>query len=124
MLSVSMLTSLEEAWLHICIPLENACHCSTSWRSKLGNGAAGMGYKSCTYQSPISQRWLIGDRPGSGWPVKSVDMTSLQRVPCHIAGIGHCPAGRENGFQQSDRLTGHAGEGLHPHSVGQKVCPE
>ena len=47
-------------------------------------------------------------------PVKSVDMTSLQAGPCHIAGTGHCLAGRENCFQRFNRLAGHAGEGLRP----------
>ena len=36
----------------------------------------------------------------------------------------HCLAGRENCFQQSDRLARHVGEGLHPHSVCPKVTHE
>ena len=46
------------------------------------------------------------------------DMTSLQTVPCHIAGLLHCLAERENCFQQSDRFARHIGEGVHPHSSG------
>ena len=45
------------------------------------------------------------------------DMTNLQTGPCHIADMGNYLAGRENCFQQSDRLAGHEGEGLHLHSV-------
>ena len=44
-------------------------------------------------------------------------MTSLQTVPCHIAGMGHCLPGRENCFQ-CHRLAGHVGEGPHPQTVG------
>ena len=51
-------------------------------------------------------------------------MTSLHTVLCHIAGMGHCLTGRENCFQQSDRLAGLVGEELHPHSIGLKGCPE
>ena len=32
--------------------------------------------------------------------------------------MGHCLTVREKYFQQFDRLAGHVGEGLHPHSVG------
>ena len=42
----------------------------------------------------------------------------LQTVPFHIAGSWSCLTGRENCFQQSDRLAGHVGEGLHPHCLG------
>ena len=57
-------------------------------RSDSGNDAAGKGYKPCTHRSRISQRWSIEGGSGSGRPVKGYEMTSLQTVPCHIAGMG------------------------------------
>ena len=33
-------------------------------------------------------------------------MTSFQTVPCHIASMGDCLAGRENCFQQFNRFNG------------------
>ena len=47
------------------------------------------------------------DRDPEG-QARGYDMTSLQTVPCHIAGMVHCLTGRENCFQRSDRLAGHS----------------
>ena len=58
--------------------------------------------------------WSIEDGSGSGKPVKGYDMTSLQTVPCHSAGMGALPCWKENCFRQSDRLAAHVG----PYSIG------
>ena len=46
------------------------------------------------------------------------DLTSLQTVPCHIADMLALSCWKKNGFQQSDRLSEHVGEGLHQRIVG------
>ena len=47
------------------------------------------------------------------------DMTSLQTVPCHIAGNGGIVLlEKKNCFHQSDRLARHVGGILHPHTTG------
>ena len=43
--------------------------------------------KSYTHQSRLSQEWSIRDGLGPGRLVKEYDMTSLQTVSCHIAGM-------------------------------------
>ena len=50
--------------------------------------AAGMGYKSHTRWPRISQRCPIGDRSEDMDGQSSDDITDLQTVPCHIAGMG------------------------------------
>ena len=45
------------------------------------------GIRSCTHQPRLSQQWSIGDGSRLGTPVKRYDMTSLQTVPYHIAGL-------------------------------------
>ena len=51
-----------------------------------GNVAAGKGYDHVptSLDYPRDGR---SDRSGPGRPVKGYDMTSLQTVPCHIAGM-------------------------------------
>ena len=47
-----------------------------------------LGRDTIIYQpAKLSQGWSIGDGSGPGRPVKGYDMTSLQTVPCHIAGM-------------------------------------
>ena len=57
-----------------------------------------------------------------GWDPKDqsmgYDMTSLQTVPCHIAGMLASPCWKGNLFKQFDKFEGHVGVGLHLHSVG------
>ena len=48
---------------------------------------------------------------------RGYDMNSLQTVPCHIAGMVTLSYRKLKCFQ-SDKLAGHVGERLHPHSVG------
>ena len=56
-------------------------------------------------QDPEGQSWAYG-------------MTSLQTFLAILQVWGHCLTGRENCFQQSDRLAGHVCEGLNPNRVG------
>ena len=51
-------------------------------------------------------------------------MTSLQTVPCQIAGILALSGWKRNCFHQSDTFAGHVGEELHLHSVDLSVTPE
>ena len=79
-----------------------------------------------TSHVPAGHEYPRGCRLEMGWEGQSngYGMTSLHTVPCNIAGMGHCPTGRENSFQQSNRLAGLVSEGLHPHTVCPKLCPE
>ena len=63
------------------------CHRSTSMCSNLGNVAAGKGYDhvSAGLEYPRGSRVEI-DRDPKGLS-RRYDMTSLQTVPCHIAGM-------------------------------------
>ena len=60
----------------------------------------------------------IGDGSEPGRPVKGYDMTSLQTVPCHFAGMLALSCWKKNCFQQTDKFAGYVGVGLHLHSVG------
>ena len=76
----------KEAWVSH-TPCEMRCHCSTSWRSYSGYYVvAVMGYKSCAWQSGISDRWSVEGGSGSGRTDKVVWNVQL-------AGIWHCVAG-------------------------------
>ena len=56
---------------------------------------------------------------------RGYDMTSLQTVPCHIAGMLALSCWKKkNCFQQSDKFAGHVGEGLHLHSLDIEVTTE
>ena len=74
--------------------------------------------RSCTNQSRLSKGWSIIDRLEPGRLVKGYDMISWQQFLTILQVCWNCLAGRENCFQQSDRLVGHVCEGLHPDSVG------
>ena len=80
--------------------------------------AAGKGYDhvSTRLVYPRGGRMEM-DRDPEGQS-RGYDMTSLQTVPYHIAGMLAFFAGRENCFQQSDKFAGRVGEGLHLHTVG------
>ena len=83
-----------------------------------GNVPARKVYKSFTRWSGIFKSCSIGNGLGPRRPVKGYDMTILQTVLCHIAGMGALCYWIRKFFKQSDRLAGHVGEGLRPHSVG------
>ena len=54
--------------------------------------------------------WSIEDGLGSEKPGKGYDVTSLQTVPFHSAGMRALPCWKENCFQQSDRLAAHVSQ--------------
>ena len=78
---------LKEAWG--CNPTSRGIHyhCSTSQCSNLGNVAAGKGYDhviACLEYPRGGQMEMDRDPEGHS---RGDDMTSLQTVPCHIAGM-------------------------------------
>ena len=90
------------------------CHCSTSKCSNAENAAAGKGYDhvSISLEFPKGGRSEIyRDQEGQS---RRYDMTSLQTVPCYIAGMLALSCLN----RKSDKFAGQVGEGLHLHSVG------
>ena len=90
------------------------CHCSTSKCSNAENAAAGKGYDhvSIGLEYPKGGRSEIYRDPEGQSRV--YDMTSLQTVPCYIAGMVALSCWNK----KSDKFTGQVDEGLHLHSVG------
>ena len=59
--------------------------------------------------------WMDWDPEGQS---RGYDMTSMQTVPGHIAGMLAVSCWKRKLFPKSDRLGEHVGKGLHPHCVG------
>ena len=96
------------------------CHPSLAFNQlvfQFGNCGGWEGIRSCTHQPKLSKGWSIGDCSGPGRQSMGMTWPTFKQFLDILQVCRHCLAGRENCFQQSDRLAGHVGEGLRPHSV-------
>ena len=107
--------------IHLCplpIPLTPSCRMlcrySTSWLSNSisCNSAAGKRNESCIHRYPKG-----GQLEMNHGGIRKANQGGMTWTACkHFPGIGLLE--EKLFFQQSDRLLGHMGEGLHPQRIG------
>ena len=75
------------SWMHSMSLLWNTLPLFNQLVFKFGKHGSWEGIPSCTRRPRISQGWPIGDGSDPDGQSRGYDITSLQTLPCHIAGM-------------------------------------